>query len=153
MEAIAELVHCAAAEGAMDKPWLSADTAGLAIGIAGGALVVLCALFGSVSRWLARAGKGHGLVAGGFAALLIAGATAALGGGYGMGNGQPLYIWCPMLGLGAAIIGALAMGLPGIVLRYRRARQRRDLQNLAEQLVRGTSSRLLARAQPPRKWR
>jgi hypothetical protein len=125
----------------------------MAIGIAGGALVVLCALFGSLSRLLARSDTGRVAVGIGFSILLAAGATAVAVGACGLREGQPTYLWCPLLGLGAAVVGALALGLPGIVLRYRRARQRRDLRDLAEQLVRGTSSRVLARSQPPRKWR
>jgi hypothetical protein len=136
----------------MDQPWLSADSAGLAIGIAGGSVVVLCAVFGSVSRWLARNGRGWPVVAGGFALLMGVGLGAIAVGSYAHDDGQPAYLWCPLLGLGAAVLGALALGLPGVVLRYRRARQRRDLQNLADQLIRGTSSRTLARAQT-RRWR
>jgi hypothetical protein len=137
----------------MDQPWLSADSAGLAIGIAGGSVVVLCALFGSISRWLARNGRGWPVVAGGFALLMGAGVAAIALGACGYDDGQPAYLWCPLLGLGAAVMGALALGLPGVVLRYRRARQRRDLHALAEQLIRGTSSRSLARAQTPKRWR
>jgi hypothetical protein len=137
----------------MDQPWLSADAAGLAVGIVGGAIVVLCALFGSTSRWLARNGRGWRVVASGFGVFIAVGLAAVALGWYGYDDGQPAYLWCPLLGQGAAVLGALALGLPGVVLRYRRARERRDLQELAEQLIRGTSSRFLARAQSPKRWR
>jgi hypothetical protein len=149
----AETLDSAYSEGAMDQPWLTADDAGLAVGIAGGGLVVICACFGAFSRWLARQGQGRQVIATGFA-LLSALALAAIAlGAYAYDRGQPTYLWCPMLGLGAAVVGILVLGLPGVILRYRRARQRRALQDLADQLVKGTSSRQLARAQPPRRWR
>jgi hypothetical protein len=138
----------------MEQPWLTADAAGMAIGIAGGALVIACALFGSFSRWLARQGYGRTLVTVGFIALGALGLAAIALGLYAWSAGQPAYESYPCLGLGGAVVGALGLGLPGIVLRYRRAKQRRDLQHLAEQLIAGSSSRLLeARAHPPRRWR
>jgi hypothetical protein len=137
----------------MHQPWLSADTAGLVVGIVGGGIVVLCALFGSLSRWLARHGRGWQVVSGGFAVLVTVGLSAIALGIYGHDDGQPPYLWCPLLGLGAAVIGALTLGLPGVVLRYRRARQQRELQSLADRLIRGTSSRSLARADTSRRWR
>ena len=135
----------------MDQSWLTPDGAGLAIGIAGGGLVLSCALFGTLSRALARRGRGHRLVAIGFSLLGALGLGALVIGAWAMAHGQPTYVWCPLLGLGAALLAMLGSGLPGIIQRYRRAQQRRALQDLAEQMVRGTSSRVLARAErPPR---
>ncbi len=137
----------------MSEPWLAADTAGLLTGIVGGVLVAVCALFGGLSRWLARRGDGRPMVATGFVVL---GAIGLIGVGCGiaaMASAQPTYLWSPALFIGIAVLASLAMGLPGIVMRYRKARQRRDLNDLATQLVSGTSSRVLAKIDSSRRWR
>jgi hypothetical protein len=138
----------------MDYAWLSPDAAAMVIGSAGGSLIVLCALFGGFSRWLAQRGEGKVAVAGGFAVLGLVGLGSLAIGVVAALSRQPAYLWFPLVVIGAAVLGARALGLPGIVVRYRRAKKRRDMQALAEHLVAGTSSRMLARISGEgRRWR
>lgn len=135
----------------MEQAWLTPEQAGIATGAAGGALVVACAALGGVSRWLARLGRCRLLVGAAFVVLGAIGLAAAALGVYGYAGRQPAWVWCPALGLGGAMVTVLALGLPGVVLRYRRARQRQVLDDLARQLISGTSSRILARVEPRRR--
>ncbi|MBA3709668.1 MAG: hypothetical protein H0W83_12710 [Planctomycetes bacterium] len=129
----------------MDHPWLAAETAGLINGVAGGTLIALCALFGGFSRWLAERDRGRGLVGSGFVFLAAIGLSALVLGAVAVICGQPRYVWCPTAVIGVAVIATLGLGLPGIVQRYRRAREKRELRDLAQKLMAGRSSRVLAK--------
>jgi hypothetical protein len=137
----------------MVHPWLTADAAGMMLGLGGSGLVLACAAFGAISRWLSYHGQGSRLVAVGFTMVGLCG-VGALGLGVGaVVSGQPAYIWGPTWGLAMVLLGAIVLGVPGIVVRYRRARQRHELQELADRLLVGASSRLLTRVDPTNKWR
>ncbi|MBA2479130.1 MAG: hypothetical protein H0V44_00580 [Planctomycetes bacterium] len=137
----------------MEPAWLSAETAGLINGVVGGVLIAACALFGGFSRWLAERDRGRTLVGVGFSVLAGVGLAALGCGAVAVAAGQPIYVWCPAAVIGAAVMGALALGVPGIIQRYRKARERRELQDLAQRLIAGRSSRVLARANSTQRFR
>lgn len=137
----------------MAEAWMAADHAGVLIGCAGSACVLLCACFGGLSRFLARQGVGRVPVIAGF--VVLTGLGLGVGGfaAVAAASDQPAYLWCSAASLAIAVLGTVALGLPGIIARYRRAAQRQELQRLADQLLPGTSSRLLTRIEHARRWR
>jgi hypothetical protein len=137
----------------MEPAWLPAETAGLITGVVGGMLIAACSLFGGLSRWLAERGRGRGFVAAGFIGLGMVGLAALAVAAVAVIVGQPIFLWCPTAVIGGSVVAALALGLPGIAQRYRRARERRELSDIAQRLIAGRSSRLLARTDDTHRFR
>jgi hypothetical protein len=135
----------------MHEPWISANSVGMGIGLCGAGLLLVSTFFGLLSHRLARLGLARRWVLGGFALLTLCGAAACVAGTLGWYCHQPAYLWCTSLALAVAILGSVLLGMAGINDRYRRASDRAHLQALANQLLPGTSSRILARSMPPRR--
>ncbi len=107
------------------EAWWSNEAAAYIGAIGGSGVGLLGGVFGVMAGVLAPRGKAKGLVVGLHVTLIVVGACMLVAGIVAVSMGQPYHVYYPLLLCGGIVSLVLGGLLPGTLMRYRQAEQRK----------------------------